>query len=68
MLDELEQEQRYWQVIRLVVDFDSQTADVRALKATRQGTLIMFKGAIEVGRLVGQTRRDPIEALLNQAL
>lgn len=68
VLDDLELEQRFWQVIRLVVDFDSQTAEVRSLRATRQGTLIVFKGATEVGRLVGETRRDAIEALLTTAL
>jgi thioredoxin 1 len=68
VLDVIELEQRYWQVIRLVVDFDDAAADVRQLKATRQGTLIMFKGAVETGRIVGVSRRDAIEALLTAGL
>jgi thioredoxin 1 len=68
VLDELELEQRYWQVIRLLIDFDEAPADVRALGATRQGTLIMFKGAQEVGRVVGQSRREDVVALLQRGL
>ncbi len=68
VLDTLTLQQRYWQVIRLVVDFDEQPDVVRSLKATRQGTLIMWKGSFEVGRVVGQSRRDAVEALLNAAL
>ena len=50
------------------VDFDAQKADVRKLGAQAQSTLIVFKGGSEVGRSVGDTRRDSIAALLDKTL
>ncbi len=50
------------------VDFDAQKADVRKFGAQAQSTLIVFKGGSEVGRSVGDTRRDSIAALLDKAL
>ena len=41
---------------------------MRGLKAQMQSTLITFKGEKEVGRSVGDTRRQSIEALLNKLL
>ena len=52
----------------LVVDFDHQTDDVRALKAQQQSTLIVCKGAEEIARTVGETNPGNIEALLKGAL
>ena len=50
------------------VDFDGQKDLVRSFRAQMQSTLITFKGEQEVGRSVGDTRRDSIEALLDKAL
>lgn len=50
------------------VDFDSQKDAVRGLKAQMQSTLIIFKGEREVGRSVGDTRRESIEDLLNKSI
>jgi hypothetical protein len=50
------------------VDFDSQKDVVRSLRARMQSTLITFRGAQEVGRSVGDTKRESIEALLAKAL
>ncbi|WP_292214934.1 thioredoxin family protein [Mesorhizobium sp.] len=50
------------------VDFDSQKEVVRALGARMQSTLITFKGATEVGRLVGVTKADAIKQLLNKTI
>ena len=50
------------------VDFDTQKDDVRALKATSQSTLIVFKGETEKGRSVGDTNAASIAALLDKAL
>jgi hypothetical protein len=50
------------------VDFDEQKDDVRALKAQRQSTLIVYKGETEKGRSVGDTDPASIEALLDSAL
>ena len=54
--------------VKLDIDFDSQKDDLRALKAQTQSTLIVFKGAQEVGRSVGDTNAASIEALLAKAL
>jgi len=49
-----------------VVDFDSQKDALRALGARQQSTLIVFKGAREVGRSVGETDPAAIAALLDK--
>jgi thioredoxin 1 len=41
---------------------------VRALKATTQSTIIVFKGAKEVGRSAGETNAKAIADLLDKAL
>ena len=52
----------------LEVDFDSQKDVVRSMRATMQSTLIVFKGAEEIGRSVGDTDPTSIETLLDMAL
>jgi thioredoxin 1 len=52
----------------LRVDFDAQKSAVREFKASMQSTLIVFKDGKEVGRSIGDTRKDGIAALLNKAL
>lgn len=46
------------------IDFDSQRAEQRALRVTRQSTLIAFNGARETGRLLGDTNRAAIARLI----
>lgn len=50
------------------VDFDSQKADVKRFGAQMQSTLIVFKGANEMGRSVGETKRESIAMLLEKGL
>jgi thioredoxin 1 len=50
------------------IDFDTQKDVVRAFGAQMQSTLITYKGGTEVGRLVGETGRDPIKQLLMATL
>ena len=50
------------------VDFDTQKDALRQLHVPMQSTLIVFKNNAEVGRAVGITRRDAIEALMKKAL
>ncbi len=50
------------------VDFDSQKSDVQKFGAKMQSTLIVYKGNSEVGRSVGDTKRDSIAALLDKGL
>lgn len=68
VFSELEKQDRFKSFVKLEVDYDSQKADLRSLAATRQSTLIVFKGDKEVGRVVGETRREAIEELLAKAL
>ena len=50
------------------VDFDSQKDVLRRFGVQRQSTLIVFKGATEMGRSVGDTDKISIEALLARGL
>ena len=50
------------------IDFDSQKDALRALKVSRQSTLIAFKGKAETARSVGVTRREPIHELMKKAI
>jgi thioredoxin 1 len=59
---------KYRDLSVLRVDFDNQKEEVRNLRARVQSTLIVFKGAKEVGRSVGDTKRDTIAALLDKAI
>ena len=50
------------------IDFDSQRDLVRRFGAQMQSTLIVYKGAAEVARSVGETQAEWIEQLLEKAL
>src|SRR5690242_13398264 len=50
------------------VDFDSQKDALRQLRVQTQSTLVVFKDKAEVGRAVGITRRDAIEAVMKKAM
>lgn len=50
------------------VDFDGMKAAVKDFKAQNQSTLIVFKGAAERGRSVGDTKQASIAALLDKSL
>ena len=52
----------------LVVDFDSQKEWVRAFKAPRQSTLILYRGEEQVWFSVAETNRERILAAINDAL
>lgn len=52
----------------LRVDFDGQKDVVKAMKATMQSTLIVFKGGKEVGRSTGDTKKESIAALLKKSI
>ena len=67
-LQKLEADPKFSGLTNFRVDFDSQKDAVRALKATNQSTIIVFKGAKEVGRSVGETSEAAISGLLSKAL
>ena len=48
------------------VDFDSRKDVLRALNVRQQSTLIVFRGATEMGRSVGDTNPASIAALLGK--
>jgi thiol-disulfide isomerase/thioredoxin len=68
ILSELLNQSKFKDLQVFEVDFDSRKDVVRSLKAQMQSTLITFRGEREVGRSIGDTRRDSIEALLDKAL
>ena len=68
ILGELSAQPKFKDLRVFAVDFDNQKDVVKSLKAQSQSTLIVFKGGNEVGRSVGDTKRDSIEALLTKAL
>jgi thiol-disulfide isomerase/thioredoxin len=55
-------------ITALRVDFDAQADVVKAFRVTQQSTLIVFKAGHEVGRSIGDTRPESIEALLKRAI
>jgi thioredoxin len=68
ILTQLTRAPKFADMVVFKIDFDTQKDDVRALKATSQSTLIVYKGETEKGRSVGDTNASSIEALLDQAL
>lgn len=50
------------------VDFDTDKDTLKQLRVQYQSTLIVFKGATEVGRSTGQTDPEAIRALVDKAL
>jgi thiol-disulfide isomerase/thioredoxin len=50
------------------VDYDTQKGALRELKVQTQSTLVVFKDKAEVGRAVGITKRDAIEAVVKKGL
>jgi thioredoxin 1 len=68
ILTQLTEEPKYNDLVVFKVDFDTQKADVRALNATSQSTLIAYKGDKETARTVGDTNPASIAALVDSAL
>jgi thiol-disulfide isomerase/thioredoxin len=68
IIEWLAKDAKFKDFVFLKLDFDSQKDELRKLNARNQSTLIVFKGTNEVGRSVGDTNPDSIEALLAKAL
>lgn len=68
ILVQLTREPKFKDLVVFKIDFDTQKDDVRALKATSQGTLIAYKGETETDRSVGDTNPASIAALVESAL
>ena len=67
VLDQLMETPEFHDLAVFRIDFDTQKDFVRAVGAQTQSTLIVFRGTTERGRLVGDTDRDAIKALLERA-
>ena len=68
ILGKLTADPKFKDMVVLRLDFDEQKDLVRKFGAQSQSTLIVFKGAAEVGRSVGDTNPESIEALLGKAI
>jgi len=55
-------------VTLFVANFDKEQGLKKALRVSGQSTLVVFKDGKEVVRSTGQTRREPLQAVLAQAL
>jgi thioredoxin 1 len=55
-------------VTMMTIDFDSQKDLLKIFKVTMQSAIIAFKGGKEVGRSVGDSTRNGIEALYKKTL
>lgn len=68
ILDKLTSAAKFKDLKVFRVDFDGQKPVVKQFGAQMQSTLIVFKGAAEQGRSVGDTKEASIEALLSKSL
>lgn len=64
ILRQLGQDDRNADLIIFTLDFDRQKGERKALRASRQSTLIAWRGARETGRSVGETDPARIAALI----
>lgn len=67
IMDSLMKQPAYKDVTLMTIDFDASKATLKKFKVTMQSTLVAFKGSKEVGRSVGDTTHDGIEALVRKA-
>lgn len=58
----------YRRLLVLKLDFDKQKPDWKRLKVQRQSTLIAFRGPVETGRSVADTRPEAIAAVIHSTV
>lgn len=68
ILEGLAKNAKFKNFVFLKMDFDTQKDEQRKLNVRSQSTLIVFKGTNEVGRSIGDTKPESVEALLAKAL
>lgn len=68
IIDKLAAEPKFKDLKIFRVDFDDMKPVVKGFGAQMQSTLIVFKGASETGRSVGDTKEGSIAALLDKSL
>lgn len=67
ILGRLVEREAFADLVIFEVDWDARRDVARAFGATRQSTLVVYRGARETGRVVAATREADIEALLSTA-
>ena len=68
VLNKLETDPIYKDLLIITIDYDKQKEVMRSFKVTSRSTLIAFKGATETGRMTGNTKLPVIKALIDKAL
>src|ERR1700728_2194987 len=68
ILDKLTADPKFKDLKIFRVDFDAMKPVVQQFGAKMQSTLVVFKGAVEQGRSVGDTKEASISALLDKSL
>lgn len=58
----------YKDVTLLLVNFDDDKPTLKKFKVVNQSTLVVFKGTKEVGRSVGETDPQALEALIKKSV
>ena len=68
VIRELMAQGKYKDLTMFTIDFDKDTALLKAYNVSIQSTLIVLMGKQEMGRSVGDMRRDDIEHLLSNVV
>ncbi len=68
ILDTLFCDQKYSNIVRFRVDFDTQREAAGRFRVKWLSTLVLYKGTTEVARSVGELSEDRIRAMLNKVL
>ena len=66
LLGPMMQEDAFKDITVLRVDFDDQKDVVKALKATRQSTLVIFNDGAEVDRSIAETNEERLRTFVSQ--
>lgn len=67
-IEALAKDPKFKDLLILRLDYDSQTAEKKALGITGQSTLILFKGGKEIGRTRGETDAGKIRGFAARAI
>ena len=63
-LAELEKEARFKDIVSFTLDYDKDKSLLRQFNVQKQSTLIVYKGAREAGRVVGESDTSSLRKLL----
>ncbi len=66
-MGEIDKSPRFKNMISFTLDYDKDKAVLRQFNVQKQSTMVVFKGAKEVGRLVGESDTGALTKLLARA-